>query len=376
MAILLIKRMKYNNRKGNQKRVNMKKTIFKNLIYKGENVDIVSVGGKIEKIGKVSEDGIDFGGLRVYPGLVDIHSHGMGGVDTMDCDLEPLARYMAENGTTTFYPTAMTGSPEALERVLNSKIPVGYSKIPGFHMEGPFINKKYCGAQNCEFIRKPTDEFYGKENIKIVTVAPEIDGAMEFIEKIDAVVSVGHSSADYDCVKMASQKGVRCVTHILNAMAPFHHREPSIMGAAYDCNMYIQVICDGEHIHPSVIRVLYNLFGAERMILISDSMRATLLKDGEYDLGGLEIDVKNKIARTKDGALAGSTATLYNCVMKAIEFGIDIEDAFKMASETPARLMGINCGRIEEGYDCDLLVLNDDNSINKVIIDGEIKNQE
>lgn len=349
-------------------------TIFKNLILNGALTDIVCTDKKISYIGKTDADGIDFHGLKVYPGLIDIHTHGANGTDTMDCDLKALSVFQAKHGITAFYPTTMTVSTEALNKVLTASTDnMPGAQIPGFHLEGPYINEKYMGAQNSKYIRNPDlAEFAGYDNVKMITLAPELEGSEEYIKNSKAIVSVGHTDADYDTVVNAAKAGAKCVTHICNAMPSLHHRNPSVIGAAFDKGLYAQVICDGIHIHPSMIRVLYKLFSADKMILISDSMRATGLPDGDYDLGGLNITVKDKIARTQSGALAGSTSTLFDCVLCAIKFGISEEDAFKMASETPAKLMGLNKGKIQIGYDCDLLILNEHNEIDTVIINGSI----
>ena len=206
----------------------------------------------------------------------------------------------------------------------------------------------------------------------MVTLAPELCGSDEFIKKCTSVVSIGHTDCDYNTACNAINSGAKCLTHTFNAMPPLHHRNPGPIGAAIDKNIYVQVICDGLHIHPSVIRTLYRLFGKERMILISDSMRATCLSDGEYEFGGQTITVTNGVARTPEGAIAGSTSTLIQCVKKAIEFGISEEDAFYMASRTPAVLMGENKGLIKEGFDADLISVDDNLNIDKVIINGEI----
>jgi len=347
--------------------------IFKNLSLNGTITDVVSDGGIISSIGKTTENGIDFGGKKAYAGLIDIHTHGIGGVDTMDAELEKMAPLYAACGTTSFYPTTMTASHDDIVRVLSSRTDVRGASVEGFHLEGPYINEKYRGAQSTEYVRNPDiTEFCDFDNIKIVTLAPELDGAAEYIKKSSAVVCAGHTAADYNTVCAAAEAGLCCVTHAFNAMPPLHHREPSVIGAAYDRGLYVQVICDGVHIHPAVIRMLYKLFGADRMILISDSMRATLLPDGEYELGGQRMIVKDKVARTVTGALAGSTSTLFDCVKHAVEFGIPEADAFKMASATPAKLTGLKKGVIDVGYACDMIVLDDKNNIDTVIIGGEI----
>lgn len=349
------------------------KQVFKNLTINSTLTDIICENGIITEIGKNSLDGTDFHGKKAYAGLIDIHTHGIGGIDTMDADFKEMPRLYAQCGTTTVYPTTMTASHESIIKVLTADIPDNGAKIDGFHLEGPYINEKYIGAQNKNFLRSPDiNEFNGFDNIKLLTIAPELDGALEYIKKSDIVICLGHTTADYNLGCTAANAGAKCLTHTFNAMSPLKHREPVLVGAAFDSDMYVQVICDGKHIHPSVIRILYKMFGSDRMILISDSMRAATLPDGEYDLGGLNIIVKDATARTEDGALAGSTSTLLDCVKCAISFGIPEAEAFKMASETPAKLMGLNRGVIQVGAECDLIVLDDNNSIDTVIINGNI----
>lgn len=349
-------------------------TVFKNLNINNEITDVVCEDGIITSVGKTDLSGTDFAGNKAYPGLVDIHTHGMGGIDTMDGDIITLAKLYAKSGTTSFMPTTMTADTFSIKKVLDADIHcVAGADVIGFHLEGPYINPKFIGAQNPQYVCPPDhDEIKDFKNIGMITIAPELDGAMEFIKKTDSVIALGHTAADYETGIEAAKAGAKCLTHTFNAMNPIHHRMPGLIGAALDTDMYVQVICDGIHIHPSVIRMLYKMFGSDRMVLISDSMRATGLKDGEYDLGGQSMTVKDGIARTADGALAGSTSTLYQCVKCAISFGIPIEDAFKMASETPAKLMGVKKGKITAGYDCDLIVLNDENELDSVIVRGTV----
>ena len=347
--------------------------VYKNLNINGTICDIVSENGVISEIGKVSQDGIDCKGKKAFAGLIDIHTHGMGGVDTNDATLNKLSYLQAKNGTTSFLPTTTTISRDDIIKVLTSELPKNGANVLGYHLEGPYINKKFIGAQNPDHARNPDiNEFKGFNNIKMITLAPELEGAIDYIKKTDAIVVLGHTSADYETTKNAAKAGAKCLTHTFNAMPPLHHREPAVIGAAFDKGMYVQVISDGIHLHPAIVRILYKLFGTEKMILISDSMRATLMPDGEYDLGGLEMTVKNKIARTKDGALAGSTSTLLDCVKCAISFGIPEADAFKMASQTPAELLGINKGKLCVGYDCDFIIVDNEYNLETVIINGEI----
>lgn len=348
--------------------------IFKNLNIDGAIKDVICEDGVIAFVGKTSFDGIDFHGKEVYPGLVDIHTHGMGGIDTMDGNITELAKLYAKNGTTSFLPTTMTADFESVKKVLSAETKaVCGADVLGFHLEGPYINEECAGAQNSAFVRKPDiEEIKEFDNVSMVTIAPEVEGAMDFIANSNVVISLGHTGADYDIGLKAAKAGAKCLTHTYNVMNPIHHREPGLIGAAFDSDMYVQIICDGIHIHPSVVRMTYKMFGPDRMILISDSMRATGLPNGKYDLGGQKIKVKKGVARTKNKALAGSTTTLFECVKRAIEFGIPKKDAFTMASETPAELLGVKKGRIEEGYDCDFLVLNDDEELDNIIVNGVI----
>ncbi len=350
------------------------KVIYKNCNVYGKNTDIEVTDGKITALGTLDADGVDLGGLKVYPGLVDIHIHGCVGHDTMDgVYLNEMSAFLAKDGITSWYPTTMTMPFEDLKRVTDFDISkVKGANVLGFHLEGPYIASKYKGAQNEDYIAKPDiDEFNKYNNVKLITIAPEAEGAMEFIKNCNAVVCLGHTDANYDTAIEAIENGANCLTHTFNAMPPLHHREPAVIGAAIEKNIYVQLICDGLHIHKSVVTALYRIFGADRVVLISDSLAPNGMPDGEYELGGQTAYVVNGVARIKSGALCGSTTTLMGCVRKAIEFGIPEYDAFKMASETPCELMGINKGKIEIGYDADFVVV--DNSLNvvKTIIGGE-----
>ena len=350
--------------------------IFKNADINGVITDIEVDDGRFVRIGKTDKDGIDLGGNSVFPGLVDIHCHGCMGYDTMDgIYLNEMSEYQALNGVTSWFPTTMTMDYESIKRVVSIDInKIKGANVLGFHLEGPYIAPEFKGAQNGEFIRNPDMEEYRKwDNARLVTIAPELCGATEFIKECDGVVCIGHTGAEYETASAAIQAGANCLTHTFNAMPPLHHRNPGVIGAAIDNDAYVQVICDGIHIHKSVITALYRIFG-KKMILISDSMRAAGMPDGEYELGGQQMTVENGIAKTPDGAIAGSTFNLFKCVRKAIEFGIAREDAFYMASTAPSELMGINKGKIKEGFDADFIVVDKDNNLLKTIIGGnEIK---
>lgn len=353
----------------------MDKSVLKNCKVLGEITDIVIKDGIIEMVGKTDLSGIDMKEQKVYPGLFDIHCHGYGGYDTMDGDrFSEMSELLLKEGTTSWLPTTMTMDFETIKKT-TEKIPSSDgAEILGFHMEGPYINEKYKGAQNSIYIKSPDiSRFSTLKNIKMVTIAPELENGIDFIRDCDALVSLGHTDCTYDQAIDAMEAGANCLTHTFNAMPPLHHREPGPIGAAIDKNAYVQVISDGIHIHPAVIRTLYRLFGKERMVLISDCMRAGGLSDGIYEFGGMEMTVKDKIARTESGALAGSTSTLLECVKKAIEFGIPEEDAFYMASATPANLIKANKGHIKKGFDADLIILDDDLNLKNVILGGKMK---
>ena len=271
-------------------------------------------------------------------------------------------------------PTTMTMSYEDIIAATKATRDLGHgASIPGFHLEGPFINVKYKGAQNAAFIKEPTMELIRKCNsVKIVTVAPEIKGSLDFIRECPAVVALGHTDCDYDVARAAFEAGARSLTHTFNAMPPIHHRSPGpILAGMDDGRVYAQLIADGKHVHPASVRALIKLYGTDKVVLISDSVEAAGLEDGQYTLGGLDIIVKEGTARTLEGNLAGSTSTLFECVRKVISFGFSKEDAVKMASEVPAGMMGLNKGKIEVGYDADFIIVDEDFNLVKSIVRGE-----
>ena len=354
--------------------------ILKNLTLNGVLSDITVENGKITAIAPADDKtpGESYDGMTVIPGLVDIHTHGCAGYDTMDAHFEEISSYLAQNGTTSFLPTTMTMDYESIRRVTAASRDVSGAQILGFHMEGPYIAAQYKGAQNGKFIKEPDlAEFKSLPDMKMVTIAPELAGSMEFIKECGAVVSLGHTAADYDTCIKAIDAGALCLTHTFNAMPGIHHRNPGPIGAAVQKNIYVQAITDGLHLHPSIVMLLYKTFGPQRMVIISDSMRATGLCDGTYEFGGQPIEVKNSVARTLDGAIAGSTSTLFTCMKQAIAFGVPFEDAVTMATRTPADLIGAsNKGRIEVGADADLLILDEEMNLAHVMIGGVFIHQD
>lgn len=335
----------------------------------GETLSAISIeNGKITAITPetdyvpIKAEEIDAEGARIVPGLVDVHTHGIMGMDTMDGgNLREMARAYFEVGTTTVYPTTVTASPEKLYEILSQDIsfPEG-ADIPGFHVEGPYLNEAQAGAQDKAYIKAPDkDEFARLPNASMLTLAPELEGSIDLIKSTSACIALGHTMADDATSAAAFRAGAKCLTHTCNVMPPFHHLNPGPIGAAIEEDAYVQTITDGVHLRRSMVLALYRIFGVRRMVIISDSMRATGLGDGVYMLGTVRATVKDGVARTDEGRVAGSTTTLYGCVQKAIEFGIPPEDAYAMASRTPAEMMGLRKGKIEVGYDAEFLLLDE-----------------
>ena len=327
---------------------------------------------------------IDAEGLLVLPGLVDIHSHGAAGEDFSDGNpegLKKILQYEKRCGITSYCPTSMTFPKERLRQIFASikgaQTEEG-AKVVGINMEGPFLDPAKKGAHVEKWIAAPDVAFVRELNqdadglVRLVTLAPNMEGAEEFIKEMheEVCISLGHTAADYDCASRAMKLGAHHVTHLYNAMQPFGHRAPGLIGAAMDDpECMVELICDGYHIHPSAIRAAFRLFGPERVILISDSMRATGMENGTYELGGQEVTVKDRKAVLKDGTLAGSATNLYGCMCKAVEFGIPLEQAIMAATANPARSIGIfdRVGSIRIGKQADLLLVSENLELKRVI---------
>lgn len=350
--------------------------VIKNAVVGDTLTDITIKNGKIYAIGKTDEKGIDAGGNKLFAGLIDVHTHGCMDNEAVDGDINLIAHYMACYGTTSFLPTTSTVSIDTIHKAVNIDInAIKGANVLGFHAEGPYINAKYKGAQDEKFIRKPDiEEFKKLPNIKMVTVAPEVEGALDFIKECEAIVSLGHTDADYDTTIKAIENGANCLTHTFNAMPPMLHRNPSVIGAAAEKGIYAQLICDGFHVQRGAMWCIYRAFGPDRTVMISDSIRAAGLRAGKYTSGGLNIIIEESdvVARLEDGTIAGSLKFLLDGVKTAISYGIPEADAFKMASETPAELLGINKGKIEVGYDADFIILDKDYNLLTTIIGGEV----
>lgn len=340
-----------------------------------------------------NESVLDADGLYAIPGLIDIHFHGCMGHDFCDGTVEAIdaiTRYEASCGVTSVCPATMTVSPESLVQVMDaartyneSPARPGQASLVGINMEEPFISEAKKGAQAAEHIRLCDEALFcslqerSGDLIKLVDIAPENEGAMEFIDALHdkVTISLAHTTADYQTAKEAYDRGARHATHLYNAMPPFTHRAPGVVGAAFDSpHCRAELICDGVHIHPSVVRATFQLFGDDRMILISDSMRAAGMEDGQYTLGGQDVAVKGKYATlVSDGTLAGSVTNLMDCMRTAVkEMQIPLESAIACATMNPAKAIGIydRYGSISTGKIANLVLLDQDLNLRQVIIHG------
>ena len=337
-------------------------------------------------LGEPQADAVDLHGAYVIPGLIDVHNHGYSGAEFSDGDydgLVKLAEYLARNGVTSFAPASMTlpydvlAKAFATARRLADKAPEGASALRGIQMEGPFFSEKKKGAQNGAYLRDPDFAAFSKLYhdcgglVRIVDVAPELSGACEFIRQAKELctVSIAHTDANYDEARAAVGAGVTQLTHLCNAMPALHHRKPGVIGAAAEADhVSAEIISDGQHVHPSAVRLAFRLFGAERMVLISDALRCCGMPDGEYELGGQAVFLKGGIARLADGTIAGSATNLYDCMLRAISFGIAKEDAVRAATWNPARQIGCLdvVGSIADGKRADFVVC-DENLTRKAV---------
>jgi len=341
-----------------------------------------------EQLLQTCEEVIDAKGNYVSPGFIDMHIHGSGGHDVMDGTVESLSiisSTVARNGVTGFLPTTMTMSKEKIYTALDN---ISYfmgkeaqgAKILGVHMEGPFINKKYKGAQAEDFILEPSFSFIEKyvDIIKIITLAPEMDDNFNFIkevkEKTNIILSVGHSNAEYDQAMEAIENGVSHATHTFNAMTPLNHRKPGVVGAVLNSEIYCELIADRIHVHPAIFKILEAIKGMDKIILITDSMRAGCLKDGISELGGQRVIVKDNSARLEDGTLAGSILKLNQAIKNFMDCtGKGICEAIKLASLNPSKELGIEKqkGSLEVGKYSDIVILDEAFNVQQTIVEGK-----
>lgn len=409
------------------------KRIEGGLVFTGERfhaADVVIGGDRFSAV-VASSDGalmaardpavLDATGCYVIPGLVDIHFHGCRGADLCDGteeSLRTIAAYEAARGVTAICPASMTFPFETLARAFGAAAAFaggeadGMAALVGINMEGPYISPEKVGAQNPAFVRGASVEEFDRLQeiagglIRLVDVAPEEPGNLEFIGQIagaaaenggtaggepgDAAaarggatttggrprVSIAHTCADYACAAEAFERGARHMTHLFNAMPGLHHRKPGpIAAAAERDDVTVELICDGIHIHPAMARLAFGLFGRDRVCLISDTMRACGLDDGTYDLGGQDVTVRGPRATLADGTLAGSVSDLMRCLVCAVqEMEIPLEDAVRAATINPARAIGIDAerGSIARGKIADAVVLGPDLEVRRVVVRGKL----
>ena len=332
---------------------------------------------------------IDAKGNYISPGLIDIHIHGSSGADVMDNTLEAIntiSSSIAKNGVTGYLPTTMSMKKERIQNAFNTiKEAISNdnkgAKILGVLVEGPFININYKGAQNPDFIVKPDFDLVKDyiDIIKIISLAPEVDENFEFIKKIkdetDIILSICHSNATYDEAMASIDNGVSNITHLFNGMSPLNHREPGVVGAAFASDAFTEIIADKIHVNKNVFQIVLNNKGKDKVVLITDSMRAASMEDGEYELGGQAVFVKDNSARLKNGSLAGSVLTLNKAVLNYFEnTKLDLHEAINLASINPARSINIDDtkGSLEIGKDADIAIFDDNMNCHLTIVEGQI----
>lgn len=339
---------------------------------------------------EVGAEIIDYAGHWIAPGLVDTHIHGFRNYDIMDNDFEGLngiSEGLLSCGVTSFLPTTLTSSTEILNNVVKMigthYTQVRGAKIKGIFLEGPFFTEKHRGAQNAKYFSDPSIELLkvwqklSNDSIKKIAIAPERNGAAEFIEYAvgeKIAVALAHSDATYEKAKQAVEKGASIFVHTFNGMSPLHHREPGMAGAAMNLkDVYAEIICDGHHVHPVAANILMNARGRDQSVMVTDCMMAGGMTEGNYLLGEFPVEVKAGAARIEGGSLAGSILQLKDAVKNVVNWGIATpEEAIYMASTAPAKSIGLDgeCGKIAEGYAADFIVLNPDLDLIATYLDG------
>lgn len=335
-----------------------------------------------------ADETVDAGGKMLMPGFIDIHSHGAGGADTCDGTVDALNKIAAckvKEGVTTYLATTLTLGYDTLEKVANAVADYNKSpsciKIPGVHLEGPFVNPKMAGAQNPEFLKKPDYEIVAKLNsiapVKVITLAIELEGAVDFIAKASALgvrCSAGHSAATNAQFKAAKSAGLAHLTHYCNQMSPLHHREIGLVGSAIlDTTVKVEMICDTVHLCPNMLALAFKTLTADRIMMITDSLACSGLPDGPSSLGGLPIMVKNGEARLMSGNLAGSTLN-YSLGIRNIRniTGLPLSEIVKATSWNQAQSLGYSdLGKIAPGFTADFVLLGDDFIVTNTFVNGK-----
>ncbi|MGM0829597.1 MAG: N-acetylglucosamine-6-phosphate deacetylase [Bacillota bacterium] len=371
-------------------------TVYEKGFIKIENGKITEMGDRSQLTDSEEYKVISLPhGYSVVPGMIDIHIHGVNGADTMDATreaLDTMTGTLPKEGTTSFLATTMTEASGAIEKALKATADYmsnhqrgGQAEILGLHLEGPFINPDKAGAQPLNRIQKPNVEVFKNwhalsgENIKLVTLAPELDDEYELIRYLKEngiVASVGHSSATYDQVGKAIDAGLSHVTHLFNQMSGLHHREPGIVGASFlRKELMVELISDGIHVRPEVVQLAFDQITDERLILITDSMRAKCLKNGQYDLGGQMVTVKDGKALLDEDTLAGSVLKMRDAFTNIQEFTTgEMRSAIKMTAENPAKQLNVfdRKGSLAPRKDADIVILDENKDVYTTICKGKI----
>ncbi|MCW1887394.1 N-acetylglucosamine-6-phosphate deacetylase [Luteolibacter flavescens] len=355
------------------------------VLIEGDRIEAVIEGTNLPSV----EHKIDAAGKLLIPGFIDIHSHGADGSDVCDDSLDALrhiARRKLQEGVTTWLPTTLTQPREKLKSIV-AKIATfreegGLTRCPGMHVEGPFINKERAGAQNPQYMRAPdfaeVEELHAIVPALILSLAPEMPGALELIggcKALGITCSAAHTSATAAQIFAACDAGLTHLTHYGNAMTPLHHREIGVIGAGMvDDRLMIELISDLIHLSPDMLRLVFSTIPIDRLMMITDSVAASWIVEGEVDLGGLPVVVKDKVARLKDGgALAGSTLLANEGFRNLVgATGLPLHEVIKVTSWNQARSLGLEgLGKVVPGFYADLVLLNDDYSVAKTIVGGE-----
>lgn len=341
-----------------------------------------------EQVNKAEyEDVFDAAGEYVSPGFINVHIHGCSGFDVMDDgedNITKMRRSLVETGVTSFLPTTMTYDfpriYRALEKLRKAMATDDGARVLGANVEGPFISVDYKGAHDEQYIVKPDFDLIKDytDVIRVMTVAPETIEDSSFIKKCNdnnIILSLGHSSATYEEAVEAIKSGFTHITHMYNAMPVFNHRKPGVIGAAMDSDAMCELITDNIHVHPAMQRILLKAKGLDRVVLVTDSMCACMLADGEYELGGQPVIVKEKTAKLKNGVIAGSVLTMDRGVYNFKEnTGISMVEAVKMVTVNPAKELGVydKLGSIEIGKNADFTIFNHKIEIKATLVNGKV----
>lgn len=367
----------------------------KNIITDGIMISALCASDEVRSNTESNEESgegkdiLDATGLYAIPGLVDIHFHGAMGHDFCDADpdgLKEIARYEAKRGILAICPATMTYSEDILSGIMENAASFtadeDMAELVGINMEGPFISPEKIGAQNPKYLMKPDASMFrrlqAKANglIKLVDIAPELEGSIDFIKALsdDVKISIAHTACDYNTAIDAFNNGAGHVTHLFNAMPGLNHRDPGPIRAAMEKDAEVEIIADGVHIHPAMVRMAFETFSEDKVILIADSMEATGLPDGEYQLGGQKVSVcgKKAVLSEHPDTIAGSVSNLFDCMKTAINMGIKKELAIRAASENPAKAIGVSdrFGKISEGYLANIVLVDGNFEIKYVINRG------